>query len=334
VSRSLDNTLTGGLEQELARGRLSPAYLVLGPEEYLVRRAVEILKRHVVNPELAAFNLAEFDAASSNMAEIAGAARTLPMMSARRLVIVRNLHLLPEAERLPLLEYLGSPSGRCVLVLTAPELDRRTSFYKSLRSRAQVLEYPKLKGGALEAWAANHMRAGGYTVAPGVVKRLLDAVGTDLQTLANEIEKLMLLAGGARMITEETIGEIAGAGRQRGIFELTDAMGRHDVKAALRILGSMLNSGESPLMIVTMMARHYRQILIVKEMLEGRRNPSEISQAAQLPRFILDDFLRQAKSIDREAAQKMYLKLAETDRRFKSTNVDHRMVLESLICAI
>jgi DNA polymerase-3 subunit delta len=334
VSRFLDNTLTGSLEQELARGRLSPVYLVLGPEEYLARRAVEILKRHVVSPELAAFNLAEFDAASSRMTEIVGAARTLPMMSAHRLLIVRNLHLLPEAERPSLLEYLGSPSGRCVLVLTAPELDRRTGFYRSLRSKTQVLEYPKLKGGALEAWAANHMRASGYTVAPGVVKRLLDAVGTDLQTVANEIEKLMLLAGSTRMITEEGIGELAGAGRQRGIFELTDAMGSRDVKAALRILGSMLNSGESPLMIVTMMARHYRQILIVKEMLESRRNPSEISQAAQLPRFILDDFLRQARSIDKEAARKMYLKLAETDRRFKSTNVDHRMVLESLICSI
>jgi DNA polymerase-3 subunit delta len=334
VSRFLDNTLTGSLEQELARGRLSPVYLVLGPEEYLVRRSVEIFKQHVVSPELAAFNLAEFDSASSRMTEIVGAARTLPMMSAHRLIVVRNLHLLPEAERPPLLEYLGSPSDRCVLVLTAPELDRRTGFYRSLRSKAQVLEYPKLKGGALEAWAASHMRAGGYNVAPGVVRRLLDAVGTDLQTVANEIEKLMLLAGSTRMITEEAIGELAGAGRQRGIFELTDAMGRRDVRGALCILGSMLNSGESPLMIVTMMARHYRQILIVKEMLESRRNPSEISQAAQLPRFILDDFLRQARSIDREAARKMYLKLAETDRRFKSTNVDHRMVLESLICSI
>jgi hypothetical protein len=30
----------------------------------------------------------------------------------------------------------------------------------------------------------------------------------------------------------------------------------------------------------------------------------------------------------------MYLKLAETDRRFKSTSADHRMVLESLICSL
>jgi len=71
----------------------------------------------------------------------------------------------------------------------------------------------------------------------------------------------------------------------------------------------------------------------VKEMLEARKKPSEISEAAQVPGFILDEFIRQARSIDRETARAMYLKLAETDRRFKSTNVNHQMVLESLICS-
>lgn len=334
MSLSLDNTSPGSLENELARGHLSPAYLVLGPEDYLARQAVDILKRHIVSPDLAAFNVSEFDAASSLMAEVVGAAKTLPMMSPRRLVVVNNLHLLPETEREPLLEYLSAPSDRCVLVLTAPDLDRRTSFFKGLREKAKVLENPKLKGAALERWVANHMRSHGYTAAPGALKRLLEAVGTDLQTLANEMEKLALYAGNASVITEEAVDELAGASRQRGIFELTDSLGKRDAKASLRNLASLLNSGESPLMIVTMMARHYRQILIVKEMLESRRNPSEISETAQVPKFILEDFIRQARSIDREAARGMYLKLAETDRRFKSTNADHRMVLESLICSL
>ena len=330
----LENGSPGNLEHELAQGRLSPAYLILGPEMYLARQAVDTLRRHIVNPELAAFNESEFDAAASPMAEVLSAARTLPMMSPRRIVVVKDLQLLPETEREPLLEYLSAPAERCVLILTAVDLDRRTTFFKGLKGKAQVLEYAKLKGAALERWAASRMRSCGYTAAPGALKRLLETVGADLQTLANEMEKLALYAGKSGVITEEAVDELAGASRQRGIFELTDSLGRRDARAALRILASLLNSGESPLMIVTMMARHYRQILIVKEMLESRRKPSEISEAAQVPSFIFEDFIRQARSIDREAARAMYLKLADADRRFKSTNADHRMVLESLICAL
>jgi DNA polymerase-3 subunit delta len=334
VSFDLENVFPGTLEQELARGRLSPAYLVLGPEEYLAQQAVETLRRHIVKPDLAAFNESEYDASGSPMADVLSAARTLPMMSPRRVVVVKELQSLPETERAPLLEYLAAPAERCVLILTASDLDRRTSFFRRLKEKTQVLEYAKLKGAALERWAANHMRSRGYTAAPGALKRLLETVGADLQTLVNELEKLVLYAGTSGVITEEAIDELAGASRQRGIFELTDTLGRRDSRAALRILASLLNSGESPLMIVTMMARHYRQILIVKEMLEGRRKPSEISEAAQVPGFIFEDFMRQARSIDRETARTMYLKLAETDRRFKSTNADNRMILESLICAL
>lgn len=334
MSFALDNTVPGSLEQELARGRLSAVYLVLGPEAFLARQAIDVLKRHIVTPDLAAFNMSEFDAASSPMIEIVGAARTLPMMSPRRLVLVNNLQLAPEEERESLLEYLANPCDRCVLVLTAPDLDKRTGFFRTLRQNAQVLEHPKLKGLALERWVTGHMKSHGYTAAPGVVRRLLDAVGTDLQTLANEMEKLALHTGEGRSITVEAIDELAGASRQRGIFELTDMLGKRDVKSALRVLASLLNAGEAPLMIVTMMARHYRQVLIVKEMMEGRSKPSEISETAQVPGFLLDDFIRQARSIDRETARRMYLKLAETDRRFKSTSADHRMVLESLVCSL
>jgi len=334
VSFHLDIVPPGALEQELTHGHLSPAYLVLGPETYLAHQAVETLRRSTISADLAAFNESEFDASSSTAAEILSAARTVPMMSPRRLVLVKDLHALPETEREPLLEYLSAPFERCVLILTALDLDRRTTFFRKLKEKARILEYPKLKSAALERWVADYMRSRGYTAAPGALKLLLEAAGTDLQTLVNEIEKLALFAGTSGVITGEAVDELAGASRQRGIFELIDALGRRDSRAALQILASLLDAGEAPLMIVTMMARHYRQILIVKEMLENRRKPSEISEAAQVPGFIFEAFVRQARSIDREFARAMCLKLAETDRRFKSTNVDTRMVLESLICTL
>ena len=87
-------------------------------------------------------------------------------------------------------------------------------------------------------------------------------------------------------------------------------------------------------MIVTMMARHYRQVLIAKEMLGARKGPAEISEAAGIPPFVLDEFLRQAKSVDSSTARRLFARLADIDRRFKSTSADHRMVLEALICSI
>jgi DNA polymerase III delta subunit len=59
----------------------------------------------------------------------------------------------------------------------------------------------------------------------------------------------------------------------------------------------------------------------------------EIGKVAQIPTFILDQFLRQARAADLDSLQEMYIRLAAIDRRLKSSSGDARMMLENLICA-
>ncbi len=334
MSPALDIGFLVSLEQQLRRGTIRPLYLLMGPENYLVEHALEIFKRTLVGADLLAFNFASFEAESANITDVVGSARTVPMMAARRLVVLKQVEQLAEPARGILAGYLDQPSASSVLVLTATNIDRRTTFFRGLREKAEILECSRLRRPELERWAAGRIRARGFRISRTALTRLLDTVGTDLQMLASEIEKLTLYAGSDRHIPDSAVDDMAAATRQRGIFELTGAIGRKDVKAALRILGSLLDSGESPIGIAAMMARHYRQIIIARELLDGRRGRHEISAAAQVPQFVLDEFLRQARATDKEAATRLYQRLAEVDRLFKSTNIDERLVLESLLCSL
>ena len=331
---ALDSNFLVGLEQDLRRGRIRPVYLLLGPEDYTIEQALQLFRQIVVGPDLLVFNLASFEAESADMAEVLSVARTLPMMSRHRLVFITEIDRLLEGGRRVLEDYLHAPADRCVVVLTASEIDRRTGFFRLLKEEAEILECPRLKGPELERWVKAYLQGHGYRLSGTALKLLLDTVGSDLRMLVSEIEKIALCAGPGGVIPDAAVEEMAGATRQRGIFELTGAIGRRDVKGALRVLASLLDSGESSIGIVAMIARHYRQVLIAKEMLESRRSPQEIATAIQMPQFIMEDFLRQARSLDRGAVTRLYLQLAATDRRFKSESVDHRIVLESLICSL
>ena len=83
-----------------------------------------------------------------------------------------------------------------------------------------------------------------------------------------------------------------------------------------------------------MMARHCRQIFIAKEGILKGDAAREISSAAQIPPFLLDQFLRQARTADASSVQEMYVRLAAIDKLLKSSSLDGRMMLESLICAL
>ena len=323
-----------GLERDIKKNGLRSVYLILGEEHYQCRSAIKLLKATAISSDAEAFDCSEFSAGEVSVDEIIKAANTFPMVSPKRMTLVSAAEKLKDSEQDVLLDSLKTLSSRSILVLHASELDRRKKFYKTMRGTHCAVELNRLKGAALERWAEAFLRQGGYRMPAAGIKKLLALVGSDLQTLASELEKLMLYSGKEKNISNSTIDNLVLTSRQHRIFELIDAVGQRDRKGALWSLDNLLGTGEHPLVVVAMMARHCRQMLIAKEYLLEGRNAREISSAAQIPPFILDQFLRQARVVDFSSIQEMYVHLADIDRKLKSSAGDGRMLLEHLICSL
>ena len=108
---------TGGLTfEELRRavndGRIEPLYLFVGEEHYHHEQALRILS-DTVDEALRVFNVSVFTIGSDNgggskttAAHALDAANQLPMMSARRVVVVRDFDKIKEDEQEYVFEYL------------------------------------------------------------------------------------------------------------------------------------------------------------------------------------------------------------------------------------
>jgi DNA polymerase III subunit delta len=311
-----------------------PVYAIMGPEKYLCRQAIDLLKRTVLSPDGLSFDYAEFSAGAVPVNHIIDAANTFPMLAKRRFVLVLDVDDFKDSEQDTLLDLLPSLSPRGLLVLLADSLDHRKKFYRTLREKYCIAEFEKLKGFALEQWTEEFVRKSGYRISASAIKKIVEAVGSDQQTLVNELEKLFLYAGKEKNIPEAILDDLVRSSRQYGIFELIDAIGLRNRVGALRSLANLLSMGEHPLVIVTMMARHCRQMLMIKEALRKGANAREAGSAAQIPPFKLDQYLRQARVIEESSVQEMFTRLADLDRRLKSSSADGRIGLEQLICAL
>jgi DNA polymerase III subunit delta len=321
------------LESDLDTRTGRSIYLILGPELFLCRRAISMLKGKGVSPESMAFDFSEFSGGEDSIDQIIEAANIFPMMSKKRMVLVNQADKFKDSEQESLLGSLDTLSMRSLLVLFADDLDHRKKFYKTLREKYCVAEFPKLKDAALEKWAASFIQRQGYRCSPASIKKITELAGSDLQTMAGELEKLILFAGKDKTIPDSAVEDLISGSREQSIFELINAVGRRDRNGALRSLANLLSMGEYPLVIVTMLARYCRQVLIAKDCLDKGVNAREIGSAAQIPPFLLDQFLRQARAVELGAIQKMFIRLAEIDRKLKSTPADGRQLLENLICS-
>lgn len=307
--------------------------LLLGPELYQCHLALDLIKQDLVAEGALPFDFSEFHAEEDSVDQILESANTFPMMSKKRLVLVREANALPESALEELMASLDGISRRCLLVFFAEEFDHRKKFYRAMQDKYCVAEFPKLKGVALEKWAATFLRRQGFRLSSTAIKKIVSLAGSNLQMLSAELEKLLLYAGNEKDIPDSAVDELIGGSRQQGIFELINAVSQGKRNEALRSLANLLGMGEHPLLVVTMMARHCRQVLIARDCMARRVPPREIAAIAQIPPFMLDQFLTEARAVDISRIQAMHLRLAETDKRLKSSSPDGRILIERLICS-
>jgi len=322
------------LESELKKGVLRNVYLFTGPEEYLRHHAEELILNHVVPPESQAFNFSEFSLSSHTIDEALKAADTFPLASAFRLVIVRNLEIMVSEQEEALLQYLEHPPKKTILVLVSESVDRRTTFYRHLKQNHCVVDFQSPKPAAFERWAEQVIRRRGYRISQSSIGKLVELAGSDFRALLGEIEKLTLYAGSDKSIPDAALEKLVRESREHDAFELTDAMGRRDARAALRVLGNLLEGGEAPQMIVGAIAWNFRNLLMVQELLALGKNTNQIQSVLHLHPFTLEKLLSQARVLDNKTVRRLVNRLAAVDLKLKSSVVDERMVLENLICSL
>lgn len=322
------------LKKDLKSSADRSFYLVLGSEQYQCRRAVDLIKSDLISPEAEALDCSTYSAKDTTVERIFETANTFPMLSKRRLVLVTELEKLAESQHEKLIHYLESLLPTSMLLLVAYELDHRKKLYKAIRDKGCVVEFHALKGSAINRWIEDFVRGNGYRISPGTAEKIISLVGPDLQLLAGELEKVFLFTGKDKNITDQSVTELVRTSRQHGIFELIDAMGARDRAGALHTLSNLLAMGDYAPRIVGMMARHSRQVLIVKECLQQGMNSRETGTAAQIPPFLLDRFIRQARAMKTEMVRKMHLGLSNIDRRLKSSSVDAQILLEVFIITL
>src|SRR4051812_17600014 len=91
-------------------GEAGPLYWICGKERFLVDRAVQRLKDRVLDARTRDFNYDVMYAKEAGPQKILAAARTLPMMSRRRLIIVRDADALDAKALNQMTSYAEQPS--------------------------------------------------------------------------------------------------------------------------------------------------------------------------------------------------------------------------------
>jgi DNA polymerase-3 subunit delta len=321
------------LERSL-RQTLSPLYLLVGCESYL--RGVgadEIANAALSDTLLREFNESSFSLLTDAVQSAVAAAEQLPMMSSRRVVRIRDFAKLREADEQVLIAYLKNPAPSTVMIFIADDLDKRKALSKALVDNCTVVDFSPIKDAEAKAWCRTRLKELKITADDQVLTEIIRLVGTDVQTLYSELDKLASAAADTGKITFELVDELIGRSRELSNFELADHLLAKNRKRALETLHRLLDDGAEPLMLVGLIAGNYHRLALGKDLLT-RGGPSEVFRNISMPPFKRDSYLATLQRSDPAKLAKGIQLIAAVDLAIKTSQATPRLQLEMLVCEL
>jgi DNA polymerase-3 subunit delta len=316
--------------QLLSQRDIHPLYLLLGEETYLIHAYTSAFVERILGTAVRDFNCDIFDADSDSFSEALNVARTLPMMASHRVVVVHGLHQLRKADLRQLEAYAEHPSESTALICSSQDSDPKKCLPRSWR-KAVVVDCHRLTGTPLCDWVVNTVAQYGYTITDEAVQTLLQDQQNDLWTILREIEKLCTYAGEKQDITLTAVQDVCQASRLHSVFALSDAIGTRDILQAITVIDGLLNQGEPPLLIFSMIVRHLRLLWSIRQLGQQRQDMSEMAKALGLPPHVCRRLAPQSRRFSSERLGQLYNIALKADLAFKTTNKPPKTILEGLI---
>jgi len=235
----------------IKRRSFDGAYCITGEDDYQKDDAVRQLVEAALEPALRDFNLDTRRAADLDAETLGVLLSTPPMMSDRRVIVLREVNALKKDARKALDQYLKSPVTDLLLIMTAAV---GTKADAGVSASATALEFNLLTGDRVPKWISHHATSVlGIRITEPAIELLQAAVGSDLHQLAGELDKLAsYVQGRGDEIGEDAVAAIVGVRRGETQADLLDAVADRNVARSLELVPHVLAQSKTTAVSVVM----------------------------------------------------------------------------------
>ena len=324
------------IKKEIEAGKFAVGYLFHGEESYPVESLIDLIIRTGVDEQTRDFNCDILQAQDVDAEKLVTLASSYPMMSERRLVIVKDIDRYAKEGLERILKYLVSPLESTCLVMTAGKLDMRKKALASMASLCHVYESKPLYENQALDWVIQALKSRERTISHEAAAFLVQNSGTSLHGLKQEIEKLITFAWDEKQITLKTVTSLTGMSRNYNLWEYSDAIARKDLKNAYAILFHLMENKQSPVGLIINLTTRLIQLYRIRLLREKGYTQQKLAQTLKLRPYFVKLFMEQAERFSSRELTANIRSLLLADHAIKSGYLDgiHVMTLltRDLIC--
>lgn len=279
-------------------------------------------------------NLQYFNGEKTDFQKFKEETQSVSMFSEKKLIILENTFDNAQFKKSFISDYKKFvDSDDVILFYESGEIPTTDSLCKLLKKTGKSQEFQALKYPKLKNWAEKEFAKEQTEISPEALERLINFVGNDLWQMAQEIKKLVNYRNGKKIETDD-IELLVRPTIETDIFKTIDSLAEKNKKRALELIHKHLERGDSPLYLLSMINFQFRNLLIIRDLMEKYKSPYLLSKITGLHPYVVKKSYSQAEKFEIEELKKIYQKIFQADLFIKTGRTGPEVALDLFIAEI
>lgn len=322
------------LDRELRAGKIRPIYTIVGAERYLATGALSRIQETLTAKGTSDLSNLTLSGREVRGEEILNSLKTVPLLGGRPVVVIREAEGLSKSVLELLADYAARPVEASTLVIVAEKLDGRSRFMQIAQKSGVVVECKPLYMDKVPLWINMEVKKRERQISQNAANFLAEMVGNNLGELSQAIERVILYIGDRKIIEIRDVEDSIAETHQHDIFEFTDAVGARKLPKVMALLQNILGGGQSPVLVLNMLARHFRILSKAKEIAGRAADNAEIAKYLGVHPFFAKNYVAQSRNFSKAELKSTFMHLHRCDRALKSSRIDKQRIIEKAVLEV
>lgn len=307
-------------------------YLLYGEDKAVLNKELEQLKKKLsINED----DIIHYDI--DNINDIIDEALTISMFSLNKFIIIDSTSYLSDKKEISNIKLIEeyfehyNPNSYLLFISNKDSIDTRKKLVKLITSKGiskKVGATPEY----LNKYVTDYLTSSDYKMNNSDITYFLTRVGTNINNITNELDKLMLYKIEDKIITKEDINKLVEENIDNPIYDLVGYILKNENSKAIKLYNKFAQNGMDASSLIPIIAAQIRLLFQVKRLYNKGKSNDEIAKILEFKNVYRVKYLLSDSYYYSEEDLIRYLShLADLDKKIKLGMIEGKTFLELFI---
>ena len=307
-------------------------YLLYGTDKFLIDKELDnIIKKHKIDK----LNISRYNLENDSVKEIIEDITTVSLFSPIKFIVIDNSFIFSRVQNkkldnVELIEnYLKNSLNDVIIVFidNNEKIDTAKKIVKLLKEKGTIKEL----NGSKNINSVVKQMFEDYSISSDCITTLISRVGTNLEIIYQEVEKLKIYKIDDKIITKKDVEDLVIENVDIDVFKFIDDIINKNKKSAIRTYNELLKINEEPIKIIALLASKFRLMYQASMLAKKGYTEDSISEILDVHKYPVHLAIIAGYKYNPMILLKYLSDLADLDIGIKTGEKDKELSLELFI---